>query len=75
MVSEITFLSLTNINVKFAEPKKLTWRSYDTVETLATTSRVELIDKSKFAKIALDKNFETFVMNVIAFKMLTIMPI
>ena len=30
-------------------------------KTLPTTSQVELIDKKEFAKAALDKNLETFV--------------
>ena len=54
------FLTLNNANVQFIE-KKLIWRFYITAEALPTTKRVELIDKKKFAKKALNENFETFV--------------
>lgn len=39
---------------------------YILVKTLLITKRVELINKTKFAKAALDKNFETFVMHIAA---------
>ena len=58
------FLTLSNADIKFAQ-KKLTWRSYLIAEALPTTKRVELIDKKKFAKTALDENIEAFVMHVI----------
>ncbi len=32
-----------------------------TAKALSTTSQIEFIDKKKFAKIAIDENFETFV--------------
>ena len=38
IVLGILFLTLSNVNVQFVE-KKLTWRSYNTVETLPTTKR------------------------------------
>ncbi len=34
-------------------------------EALLTTSRMELIDKKEFAKVAMDKNSETFVMHML----------
>lgn len=40
MVLEMPFLSFSNINVKFAELKKLTWRFYIIVEALSTTNRI-----------------------------------
>ena len=60
VVSEIPFFTLSNVNIQFAK-KKLTWRSYITAKTLPTTKQVEIIDKRKFAKTALDKNVEVFV--------------
>ncbi len=60
------FLFLSNVDVKFAELGKLTWRSYTAAEALPTTSRLELIDKREFAKAAMDKNSETFVVHMSA---------
>lgn len=68
IVLEISFLSLNNINIKFAELKKLTWRSYTTIEALPTAYQIELIKKRKLAKLALDKNFKTFTMYIAALK-------
>lgn len=74
MVLRISFLSLGNTDVKFTESRKLSQRFYNTAEALPTTNRVELIDKRKFAKIALDKNFKTFVTYVAALKAMPIHP-
>ena len=56
-------MTLSNADVQFAE-KKFTWRSYTTAKALPTTKWVKLINKKKFAKTALDENFETFVVHV-----------
>ena len=45
-------------------------RTYSTAEALSTTRRVELLDKHKFAKAALDENSETFVVHVAALEAL-----
>lgn len=50
--------------------KKLNWRTYITTETIFTAKQVELIDKQKFIKVALDKNFKIFVIYVIALEAL-----
>ncbi len=71
---EIAFLSLDNANVKFTELRKLIWRSYTTAKALTTTSWVELINKREFAKAALDKNSETFVVYIAILKAMTIQP-
>ena len=63
IVLSMPFLIFRNVDVQFVE-KKLTWRSYNTAEALPTTKRVELINKKKFAKAALDENSETFVVHV-----------
>ncbi len=67
-------LALSNADFQFGA-KKLTWRSYTAAEALSTTSRVELIDKTEFAKVALDENSETFLVHVTALELLTAMPI
>ena len=62
---EMPFLIFSNVDIQFAE-KKLIWRSYTAAEVLATTKRVELIDKKEFAKAALDEESKTFVVHVSA---------
>ncbi len=71
----MSFLSLSNADVKFAELEKLTWSLYTAADALPTTSRVELIDKREFAKAALDVNSETFMVHVATIELLTAMPI
>ena len=57
------FLTLSNADVQFVE-KEFTWRSHMTAEALPTTKWLELINKKKFAKAALDENSKTFVIHV-----------
>ena len=59
------FLIFGNANIQFAE-KKLTWRSYIATEALSTIKWVKVIDKKEFAKTALDKKSETFMVHVAA---------
>ena len=59
------FLSLSNADFQFSA-KEFDRSSYTIAEALPTTQRVELIDKHKFAKTALDENSETFVIHVAA---------
>ncbi len=75
IVLGMLFLSLSNANIEFAELENLTWRLYTEAEALSTTSRVELIHKREFAKAALNKNSETFVVHVAALELPTAMPI
>ena len=60
------FLVFNNVDVEFVKIKKLIWRSYMAAEALLNTNRVKLIDKIEFAKVALDKDSETFVVYVAA---------
>lgn len=64
VVLEMSFLSLSNVNIEFAKLKKLTWRSYTAVKTLLTISRIELIDKREFVRAVMDENSETFVIYI-----------
>lgn len=41
------------------------WRIYTTVETLFTTSWVQLINQTEFTKKALDNNLDTFFVYVV----------
>ena len=68
VVLGIPFLTLSNANVQFVE-KKLTWRSYTTAKALPTIKQVELINKKEFAKAALDKKSETFVVHIAFFNL------
>ncbi len=65
MVPGILFLAFSNADFQFGA-EKLIWRSYTAAKVLPITSRVELINKREFAKAALDKNSETFVVHVSA---------
>ena len=69
VVLNMLFLTLCNADVQFVE-KELTWRSYTTAEALPTTKQVELINKKKFAKAALDEDFEIFVIHVASFNLI-----
>ena len=68
VVLKIPFLTPSNANNKFAK-KEHTWRSYTAAEALSTTKRVEIINKKKFAKTALDENVEAFVVHVTSFSL------
>ena len=63
MVLGMPFLTLSNANIRFPK-KKPTSRPYITKKALLTTRKIELINKKKFAKAALDENVETFVVHV-----------
>ena len=75
VVLKMPFLSLNNADVEFAELKRLIWRIYTAAEVLPIINRVKLINKREFAKAALKKNFETFVMHVATLEMPTAMSI
>lgn len=61
------FLALSNADFQFGA-ENFTWRIYTIAEALPTINRVELIDKKEFAKVALDKSSESFVIYVEALK-------
>ncbi len=68
------FFSFNNVDVDFTELWKLTCRTYTAAKALPTSSWVKLIDKREFARAALDKNLETFVVHVSALEATTIHP-
>ncbi len=65
VVLGMLFLALNNADFRFGA-KNLTLRTYTIAEALPTTNWLELINKRKFAKTALNENSETFVMHVSA---------
>lgn len=75
LILRISFLSFSNIDIEFIKLEKLTWRLYTIAEALHTTTWVELIKNSEFAKGASDRNFETFVIYIAILKILVAMPI
>lgn len=67
IVIGMLFLAFNNGNFQcFAE--KLTWRFYIIVEILPIISWVKLINKKKFAKLALNENSKTFMVYMVALK-------
>ena len=63
VVLRIPFLTISNANIQFTQ-QKLTWRSYTIAKALPTTKQIEIIDRKKFAKAALDEYIEAFVVYV-----------
>lgn len=64
LILGIPFLFLNNIDIEFAKPRKLTWKSYTIAKILFITNWIQLINKKKFAKTVLDRNFKTFVIYI-----------
>lgn len=71
-ILEMPFFTLSNINIQFIK-EEFTLRSYTIKKVLLTTSRVELIDKKKFAKTILD-NIKVFIVHVFSFRPKSIYP-
>ena len=59
----MSFLTLRDADVDFLL-RDLRWRIYTSKEALATTTRVELVDKKEFAAATLDPEHETYVVHV-----------
>lgn len=60
------FLTLSNINIDFLN-WELWWRTYTTQKTLLTTRSIELMGKKQFVTIALNPEYETFVVYISSF--------
>lgn len=52
---------MNNVDVEFAKLEKLIQKFYDTLKTLPNTSWIEIINKKKLVKSALNNIVETFV--------------
>ena len=63
VVLKIGLITFSNVNIWFAK-KKLTWRFYTIKKALSTPQQVEFINKRAFAKVALDKNTNVFVVHM-----------
>lgn len=73
VVLEMHFFPLSNAHFWF-DIKKLTWWSYTATKVLPTTRWIKLIDRSKFAKAALNEKREIFVLYISALEAMTIRP-
>lgn len=73
VVLEMSFLAFSNTNFQFGS-EKLMWGSYTAVKALPIANRVELINKKKFVKVALDENFKTFMVYIATLEIQTVMP-
>ena len=67
VVLSMAFLTFRNANIQFAK-KELTWRTYTIKKAFPITRQVEIINQKEFAKAALDKNVEAFVVHVSSLK-------
>ena len=63
IILEMFFLIFSDINIWFVE-KTLNWSSYNIIGALFTIKIVEFISKKKFITVAIDENFETFIVYI-----------
>ena len=64
IVLVMPFLSLRNADIQF-DMENLIWRIYSIAEALPTTRQVQLTNKHKFARAILNKNSQTFIIDVV----------
>lgn len=57
------FLIFSNPNIQFAK-RKFIQRFYTTAKILQITKKVEIDNKKKFVKVALDKNSKVFIIYI-----------
>lgn len=69
IVLRMHFLKLNNGELKFLTEECI-WKTYTVTKSVPTAKSVKVIDKDKFAKAALYKNFVTFVIYTFALKAL-----
>lgn len=67
IVLDMFFLKFGIVDIKFAA-RKLTWRSYIVTKILPIAKQVEPINKYILIQVALDKNFEIFVLYIAGLK-------
>lgn len=59
----ILFLTFSKVDVDFVD-RKLSWKTYTAAYALSMTKRVQIINRKKFVKVALDSSKEVFVVYV-----------
>lgn len=70
----MSFTSFNNANIRFTEIGDLNWRNYIVVKVLSITKRIDLLDKTEFARAALDENAKIFLLHIAALSILSIYP-
>ena len=63
------FLTLGNADKRFVK-RELVWKTYSAAEVLPITQKVEIINKKEFATVALNKDNETFKVQIAAFSVM-----
>lgn len=63
IILKMLFLTFSNINILF-DTKSLIYKSYSIAEVLFIARQVKMIDKYKFAKVALNKYYKMFIMYI-----------
>ena len=74
MVPDMSFLTLSRIDIRFAE-REFVWKTYIAAEALPTTWKMKIIYKKKFAAAALNADNKIFVMHVAALAKSITIPI
>lgn len=69
LIIEMLLLAFCNTDIQF-NTQYFTWKFYSIAKTLPTARPIELINKHKLAKSALDKNSEMFILDITALKTL-----
>ena len=63
IVLRVLFFTFRNANIKFAQ-KEFIWRFYFTAKAPPTIKQVEIINRKKFANMALDEHIEAFIVYI-----------
>ena len=63
VVFGMLFFTLSSANVDFLD-RKLCWKTYITQKTLLIIICIKVVGKKKFAVVALDPEYETFVVYI-----------
>lgn len=65
VVLEMLFFTLNDAEIDFFE-RELRWKTYTTKEVFLTNKYIKLIEKKEFTIVALDPEYETFVVYVVS---------
>ena len=60
---KILFFIFSNANIQFVK-KEIIWKRYIAIKALFITKKIKLINKKKFAVIALDADNKIFIMHI-----------
>ena len=74
IVFGILFLTLSSADIDFLD-WKFRWRTYTTKEALPTTKQIGLIKNKEFSAVALDPEYETFIIYIMSLSTLSLSSI